>query len=62
MDINEINGEKLVKELANDKTLFIKTDVTCENSVQKAIDETLKKFKNIHVCVNSAGVGDARRV
>lgn len=57
-DVAEEEGIKKAKEVSNDGTncVFIKTDVTSENDVQKVIAETLKQFGKIDILVNDAGI------
>jgi NAD(P)-dependent dehydrogenase (short-subunit alcohol dehydrogenase family) len=58
LDINEVAG----KTIETDKILFVKTDVSSEESVQNAIDEAKAKFGAIHGAINCAGLGPAKRV
>lgn len=60
-DINEKKGKALESELSPN-ALFVKADVTSEDSISKSIDAALKKFGALHGCVNCAGVGYPRRV
>lgn len=41
---------------STDKVLFIQADMNNEDDVKKIIDETIKKFNQIDVLVNSAGI------
>lgn len=61
LDINEEAGVKAEKALGKN-SLFIKTDVTEEESVQKAIALGKTKTGSINGLVNCAGVGPAKRV
>lgn len=61
LDLDEEKGQGLAAELA-DNTIFIKTDVVSEDSVQIAINKAVDTFKNIHVLVNCAGIGPAQKV
>lgn len=58
LDINEEAG----KAIPNPAILFVKTDVTSEESVQNAIDTALKHFGSIHGLINCAGIGPPMRV
>lgn len=58
LDINEDAG----KAIENSKILFIKTDVTSEESVQNAIDIAIKTYGKIEGLVNCAGIGPPMRV
>jgi NAD(P)-dependent dehydrogenase (short-subunit alcohol dehydrogenase family) len=55
-DVQEELAKKLVQTLGEDKTVFIKTDVTDEESVQNMINQTVQKYGGIHIVVNSAGI------
>lgn len=44
------------------RALFVRTDVTSEESVQAAIAATLERFGSINLAVNCAGVGDPAKV
>jgi len=48
---------ELKKKYPNDKFLVLEADVTDENSMKKVVDQTIKKFKNIDVLFNNAGIG-----
>ncbi|KYR00892.1 3-hydroxyacyl-CoA dehydrogenase type II [Tieghemostelium lacteum] len=61
LDMNQEKGEQLVKELGPSRTLFCNTDITSEDSVKKAIKDTITKFKAIHGVVNCAGIAVAMR-
>lgn len=60
LDMNEDRGEALETEL-EDKAVFVKTNVADEKEVQAAIDITLATFGGIHIVVNCAGIGEARK-
>lgn len=61
LDINEDAGKLAEKELSGN-AFFVKTDVSDENSVQKAIDATKEKYGGISGVINCAGIGPAQRV
>ena len=57
-DKNEANGSEVVetlKQIKPDGALFIKTDVTSSESIQKMINDTIKSFGQIDILVNNAG-------
>ncbi len=56
LDLVEEAGEKLASELG-EGVLFVKADVTDEESVQVAVDKTVDAFGGIHFVVNCAGIG-----
>ena len=60
LDLNEENLESAPKEI-DGETLTFKTNVTEEESVQNAIDQTLEKFGALHGLVNCAGIGSASK-
>jgi len=55
-DVNNEKGEKLAKDLGDDKALFVKVDVTDEESVRAGIAQTVAKFGTIHIGINAAGI------
>ena len=54
-DLSAELGSKLVQELGAN-TIFIKVDVTSEDSVKQALAETVAKFGKVDVLLNSAGI------
>lgn len=61
LDLSEVNGEKLEQELGN-SVLFVKTDVTSEESVSRALEKGMERFGSINTVINCAGVAIARKV
>ena len=61
LDFDGENGAKLASELG-DAVIFCKTDVSDEGSVKDAIDKTTAAFGGIHLAVNCAGIGPAKKV
>lgn len=59
-DLNEERGSKLVQELGS-AVCFVKTNVTLETDVQKAIDVALEKFGALKILINCAGIGIAEK-
>jgi len=55
-DLNEASGRKLADEFGA-QVLFQKADVPNEDSVTRAIENTLSEFNAIHICCNFAGIG-----
>ena len=52
------NSSKLSFDGANDSnSLFVDLDVTKQDSINKAFDTAVKKFKRVDVVVNNAGYG-----
>ena len=62
LDINEINANKLIDELGEDKVSFISTNIMEEEPVVNAINEIQAKFGALHVAVNCAGTGYPGRI
>ncbi|WP_026630647.1 3-hydroxyacyl-CoA dehydrogenase [Dyadobacter alkalitolerans] len=61
LDLNVTAGEKLQSEFP-EKIKFVKTDVSSENDVQKAVDLALETFRFISIVINCAGVAPARKI
>ena len=61
LDNHEKQAKDLVDELG-DACSFFFTDVTNEESIKKALNESVLKYKNINLVVNCAGVGIAKKV
>lgn len=62
LDINEINANKLIDKLGEDKVSFISTNIMEEEPVVNAINEIQEKFGALHVAVNCAGTGYPGRI
>lgn len=60
-DLQEEKGAALVEKLGSDRVLFVKTNVTSEEDVVNAINQTIEKFGALHVLVNCAGIGVAEK-
>lgn len=61
LDLQEERGAALVEKVGSDRALFIKTNVTNEEDVANAVNQTIEKFGAIHVLVNCAGIGVAEK-
>ncbi|RFU64703.1 3-hydroxyacyl-CoA dehydrogenase [Peribacillus glennii] len=61
LDLQEERGAALLEKLGSDKVLFLKTNVTSEEDVQSAINQTIEKFGAIHTAINCAGIGAAQK-
>lgn len=61
LDINETAGQE-AQQAIGDQCLFVKTDVTSEESVQNTINQGIEKFGQLHGAINCAGIGPAKRV
>ena len=48
--------EKLQNELPGTEILIQKTDVTIENDCRMLIEETIKRFGQIDILINNAGI------
>jgi len=60
-DLQVDRGEALAKELG-DAAIFVKADVTSDESVNDAINKVVDAFGGVNVAVNCAGVGDPAKV
>lgn len=60
-DMDGDKGNKLVSEFGKN-IIFLKTDVTSEESVSYALKATIDAFGSIHVLVNCAGIAPAEKV
>jgi hypothetical protein len=58
-DVNRTEGEKTAAELKRDGAgpIFIECDVSQEQAIQRMVEETVSRFKVLHVLVNNAGIG-----
>lgn len=61
LDLQEERANNLIRELGEEHVLFFKTDVTSEESVQSALDQTVEKFGCVNVVVNCAGIGSGMK-
>src|SRR4029453_8925539 len=61
LDVNTNGGEAMAKELGP-RAHFVRTDVTSEANVQKAVAAARDKFGGVHGIVNAAGIGTAEKV
>jgi NAD(P)-dependent dehydrogenase (short-subunit alcohol dehydrogenase family) len=60
-DVNTEGGQNAAKTLGI-RSKFVRTDVTDEVSVQKAIAAAVKKFGGLNGAINCAGIGPAERI
>ncbi|UII56282.1 3-hydroxyacyl-CoA dehydrogenase [Cytobacillus spongiae] len=56
LDRAEEKGKRLVEELG-EHVIFINTNVTSEEDVQKALDQTIESFGHFNTVINCAGIG-----
>ena len=61
LDVNTEGGQQAEQSLGKN-ALFVHTDVTNEDSVQKAIDSAISTFGGLHGAINCAGIGPAERI
>jgi NAD(P)-dependent dehydrogenase (short-subunit alcohol dehydrogenase family) len=61
LDVNESTGGALASRLGG-SVRFVKTDVTSDTDVQRAVNTAIEAFGGVHGAVNAAGVGVAERV
>lgn len=53
-DLNEEAGQKLVDSLKT-PSIFVKVDVSNEESIKNLFEKAVQKFGAVHIVVNSAG-------
>ncbi len=61
LDVNAEAGQKLAAELGP-KAHFVRTDVTSEPDVKKAVAAATERFSGLNGAVNAAGIGTAEKV
>lgn len=61
-DMNTEAGEKAVAHLGAQHAMFVPTDVSSEESVQKAVDAVMASFGAIHVCINGAAIPNGFKI
>ncbi len=61
LDVNEAAGRAHAEKLG-DRARFVKTDVTSDAEVQRAVDTAIDAFGAVHGAVNAAGIAVAERV
>ena len=61
LDVNDAAGSALASKLGA-RVRFVKTDVTNDADVQRAVDKAVQAFGAVHGAVNAAGIGVAERV
>jgi NAD(P)-dependent dehydrogenase (short-subunit alcohol dehydrogenase family) len=61
VDLNSEGGEKLAQELGS-AAIFIKANVTEEESMQAAVQKAVDTFGSLYVTINCAGIGSAEKV
>lgn len=62
LDLAEEKGMALVEKLGANRVIFVKADVTNEDDVKQALDQTVKKFGGIQIAINCAGIGMPAKV
>ena len=61
LDLATNKGEQIAAELG-EQASFVKTNVTSEEDVQRAVEVAVDKFGAIHVAINCAGIGIPAKV
>jgi 3-hydroxyacyl-CoA dehydrogenase/3-hydroxy-2-methylbutyryl-CoA dehydrogenase len=62
LDLQEEKGEKVAESLGKGNAIFVKTDVTSDESVKAAVEKTIATFGKINVVINCAGIGGPCKV
>ncbi|MFC2948052.1 3-hydroxyacyl-CoA dehydrogenase [Virgibacillus sediminis] len=60
-DLQEERGANLVQELGEENALYVKTDVSDEESVQAALGQAVRRFGYINTVINCAGIGPSAK-
>lgn len=55
-DIDEAQGEAMIRKENNDRLHFVQTDITDEPACQNAIRSAVDKFGGLDVLINNAGI------
>jgi NAD(P)-dependent dehydrogenase (short-subunit alcohol dehydrogenase family) len=55
-------GARALKELGEERALFVSTDVSDEVSVQAAVDATMARYGAINVCINGAALAGGFKI
>ncbi len=61
-DLNAAAGAELVAALGADRALFETVDVASAEAVEAAVARVVERFGSLHVLVNCAGIGPARKI
>lgn len=56
VDVDEKNGKKLIVKYGREKILFAKADISNEKTVRLLFEKIQKKYEQIDVLVNNAGI------
>ncbi len=62
LDLNVEAGDRAVAEVGTERAVFVRTDVSSEESVLAAVDAVIARFGAIHVCINCAALAVAFKV
>jgi NAD(P)-dependent dehydrogenase (short-subunit alcohol dehydrogenase family) len=62
LDLNAEAGQKAIDELGAERAFFVATDVSSEESVQRAVEAVVDRFGAIHVCINGAALANGFKV
>lgn len=55
-DLPKSQGQKLAEDLGEERAVFIPTDVTSEEDVKFALEQTRKTFRKLNIAVNCAAL------
>ncbi len=61
-DLNTEAGDNAVTDLGAEHAMFVQTDVSSEESVQRAVDAVMARFGAIHVCINGAAIPNGFKI
>jgi len=61
-DLNQEQGEQLSAEFGEKNVMFMRTDVTNEESVEAAFNSVMATFGRVDICINCAGIAPSKKV
>ena len=61
LDLSEENGSSVANELGSN-AIFIRTDITSEQEVSAALEQTIARFGDIRIVVNCAGIVVSKKI
>jgi len=63
-DINEVEGRRVIDEISinGDKAIFLRLDVTREDNWKSVLEETIRTYGKLNICVNNAGISEAKDI
>ena len=56
LDLDEEAGQRAAAEIGRARAMYVRADVSSDESVQQAVDAVMARFGAIHVCINCAAI------